>query len=143
MADTKKSGTVRCVIVTPEQTSLDTQARSVTLPLFDGRRGVGRGHSPFIGRLGAGEVRIVGEQGAAADAVRRLFVDGGFVEVGHDTVTVITQRAIPAEKLDAPAARAELEKLVGSRAAGDEAIDARLKAEHAARALVRTASRGG
>ena len=143
MADTKQSGTVRCVIVTPEQTSLDTQARSVTLPLFDGQRGVGRGHSPFIGRLGAGEVRIVGEQGAASDAVRRLFVDGGFVEVGHDTVTVITQRAIPAEKLDAPAARAELEKLAGSRAAGDEAIDARLKAEHAARALVRTASRGG
>lgn len=62
MADTKQSG-VRCVIVTPEQTSLDTQARSVTLPLFDGSRGVGHGHSPFIGRLGAGEVRIVGEQG--------------------------------------------------------------------------------
>ena len=63
MADTKQSGSVRCVIVTPEQTSLDTQARSVTLPLFDGLRGVGHGHAPFIGRLGAGEVRIVGEQG--------------------------------------------------------------------------------
>lgn len=142
MADTKQSGMVRCVIVTPEQTSLDTQARSVTLPLFDGLRGVGRGHSPFIGRLGAGEVRIVGEQGGASDAVRRLFVEGGFVEVGHDTVTVITQRAIPAEKLDASTARAELEKLGTSRAAGDEAIDARLKAEDAARALVRTAARG-
>ena len=141
MADTKQSGSVRCVIVTPEQTSLDTQARSVTLPLFDGLRGVGHGHAPFIGRLGAGEVRIVGEQGGPADAVRRLFVEGGFVEVGHDAVTVITQRAVPAEKVDASAARAELEKISGSRATGDEAIDAKLKAEDAARALVRTAAR--
>ncbi|MFM7243863.1 MAG: FoF1 ATP synthase subunit delta/epsilon [Planctomycetaceae bacterium] len=142
MADTKQTGGVRCVIVTPEQTSLDTQARSVTLPLFDGLRGVGRGHAPFIGRLGAGEVRIVGEQGGPADGTRRLFVEGGFVEVAHDSVTVITQRAVPAEKLDAAAARAELEVVAIARATGDEAIDAKLKAAEAARALVRTATRG-
>jgi F-type H+-transporting ATPase subunit epsilon len=142
MADTKQSGGVRCVIVTPEQTSLDTQARSVTLPLFDGSRGVGHGHSPFIGRLGAGEVRIVGEQGGPGEAVRRLFVEGGFVEVGHDTVTVITQRAIPAEKVDAATARAELAKVSGVRATGDEAIAAKLEAEETARALVRAATSG-
>jgi F-type H+-transporting ATPase subunit epsilon len=141
MADTKQSGSVRCVIVTPEQTSLDTQARSVTLPLFDGLRGVGHGHAPFIGRLGAGEVRIVGEPGGPADAVRRLFVDGGFVEVGHDAVTVITQRAVPAERLDSAAARADLEKIGSTRATGDEAIEAKLRAQDSARALVRTAGR--
>jgi F-type H+-transporting ATPase subunit epsilon len=143
MADTKQSGAVRCVIVTPEQTSLDTQARSVTLPLFDGLRGVAHGHSPFIGRLGAGEVRIVGEQGGPADTVRRLFVEGGFVEVAHDQVTVITQRAIPAENVDPAAARAEFEKISGTRATGDEAIAAKLGAEQAARALVRAAERRG
>jgi F-type H+-transporting ATPase subunit epsilon len=143
MADMKQSGAVRCVIVTPEQTSLDTQARSVTLPLFDGLRGVAHGHSPFIGRLGAGEVRIVGEQGGPADAVRRLFVEGGFVEVAHDQVTVITQRAIPAEKVDPAAARAEFEKISGTRATGDEAIAAKLRSEQAARALVRAAERRG
>ena len=143
MADTKQSGTVRCVIVTPEQTSLDTQARSVTLPLFDGLRGVAHGHSPFIGRLGAGEVRIVGEQGGPADAVRRLFVEGGFVEVAHDQVTVITQRAIPAEKVDPAAARADFERISGTRATGDEAIAAKLRSAQAARALVRAAERRG
>jgi len=84
-------------------------------------------------------VRIVGEQGGTADAVRRLFVEGGFVEVAHDTVTVITQRAMPADKVDATAARAELEKVSSARAVGDEAIDAKLRAEQAARALVRAA----
>jgi F-type H+-transporting ATPase subunit epsilon len=141
MADTKQAGMVRCVVVTPELTSLDTHARSVTLPLDDGLRGVGRGHSPFIGRLGAGEVRIVGEQGGPADAIRRLFVEGGFVEVGHDAVTVITQRAIAAEKIDAAAARSDLERVAAVRAVGDDAIDAKMRSEQAARALVRTATR--
>jgi len=139
MAKQQQSDAVRCVIVTPEQTSLDTQARSVMLPLFDGLRGVAHGHSPFIGRLGAGEVRIVGEQGGPADAVRRLFVEGGFVEVAHDQVTVITQRALPVEKVDVAAARADLAKVSGEMATGDEAIDAKLQAVETARALVRAA----
>jgi F-type H+-transporting ATPase subunit epsilon len=142
MADAKPAGMIRCVIVTPETTSLDTFVRSVVLPLFDGERGVARGHSPFVGRLGAGEVRIVGEQGAAADAVRRVFVEGGFVEVGHDAVTVIAQRAVPAEQIDLTAARAELDKIRSTKASGTEAIAAKIAAEEAARALVRTAERG-
>jgi F-type H+-transporting ATPase subunit epsilon len=140
MAEARQSGGVRCVIVTPESTVLDTQARFVAVPLFDGQRGVGKGHAPFIGRLGAGEVRITGEQGTG-DGIHRTFVEGGFVEVGHDTVTVITQRAIPAEKLDVAAARADLEKLAATKATGDEAIAARLRAQDAARAVVRAAGR--
>lgn len=143
MAEAKQSAGVRCVIVTPETTVLDTHARFVTLPLFDGQRGVGRGHAPFIGRLGAGVVRITGEQGGAADAARLTFVEGGFVEVSHDAVTVITQRAIPAEKMSVAEAKADLEKLTATTAAGDEAIAARLKAQETARALVRAAERRG
>jgi hypothetical protein len=48
---------------------------------------------------------------------------------------------VPAEKIDPAAARAELETISGTRATGDEAIDAKLKAEEAARALVRAAAR--
>jgi F-type H+-transporting ATPase subunit epsilon len=141
MADSKQSGTLRCVIVTPEATVLDTRARFVALPLFDGERGVGPGHASFIGRLGAGAVRITAEQGTG-ESVRSTFVESGFVEVGHDTVTVITQRAVPAEQLDAAAARADLEKIAAAPAVGDAAIAARLAAQNAARAGVRTAARG-
>jgi F0F1-type ATP synthase epsilon subunit len=73
--------------------------------------------------------------------VRRLFVEGGFVEVGHDAVTVVTQRAIPQEKLDAAEARSALERLQSSRATGDDAIAAKLDAVQAARALVRAAQK--
>ena len=138
MAETKHSG-IRCVIVTPESTILDIRARSVSLPLFDGQRGVARGHAPFIGRLGAGEVRIVPEQGAEGGP-RLFFAEGGFVEVGHDAVTIITQRAIPGDKLSVTEAKAELERLRSVPAIGDEAIEERLKAEEIARALARAAA---
>jgi len=142
MAEANTTAAIRCVIVTPETTGLDTHCRSVSLPLFDGSRGVARGHAPFIGRLGAGEVRITGEEGATADTVRGVFVDGGFVEVSQDTVTVITQRALPTERIDAAAARADLERLRTSKATGAEAIASRQRALEAARALVRAADRG-
>ncbi len=140
---TKTGGGVRCVITTPEATVLDTRATFVSLPLFDGQRGIGHGHAPFIGRLGAGEVRISGEAGGAADAVRRAFVEGGFVEVGQDVVTIITQRSVPGDKLDAAAARADLERLRSSTAKGDDAIDMRMRAEETARSFLRAAQRKG
>lgn len=136
MADSRTSG-IHCLIVTPETTVLDTIARSVVLPLEDGRRGVGRGHAPFIGRLGAGEVRITAADGA--ESVHRTFVDGGFVEVGHDVVTVITQRAVPAAKIDLAEARAALAEISGRSATGAEAIDAKLRSQQAAREVVRIA----
>jgi F-type H+-transporting ATPase subunit epsilon len=139
MADSTRSAGIRCLVVTPETTVLDAVAKAVVLPLEDGQRGVGRGHAPFIGRLGAGEVRLTAADGP--ETVRRTFVEGGFVEVSHDAVTVITQRAVPAEKLDLAEARAELAEITTRTATGDEAIDAKLRAQDAAREIVRIAAR--
>jgi F-type H+-transporting ATPase subunit epsilon len=137
---TSKTGRgIQCVVVTPETTVFDMTAGFVSLPLDDGQRGVGLGHAPFIGRLGVGEVRVTPKQSGSQPA--RFFVQGGFVEVAHDTVTVITQRALAADAVDAQEARRELEKVQAGKAVGAEAIEARLKAAEAARALVRTASR--
>lgn len=140
MAESNRSAGIRCVIVTPETTVLDTTARGIVLPLEDGQRGVARGHAPFIGRLGAGEVRIT--TGDGREATQSVFVDRGFVEVGHDTVTVVTQRALTAEKIDAAQARAALAEVTARAATGDEAIAAKLVAQQAAREVVRIAGRG-
>ena len=64
------------------------------------------------------------------------------MDVGHDVVTVITQRAVLAEKLDLVRARADLAEVTGRSAAGDEAIDAKLLAQESARGIGRIASRG-
>lgn len=92
------------MVVTPETTVLDESADFVALPLFDGELGVAYNHSPLVGRLGYGELRI--RQGSQT---RRFYVDGGFAEVVGNVVSVLTERAIPAEKLDAQAINSQLE----------------------------------
>lgn len=139
MADPKRSSGIRCLVVTPENTVLDALARSVVVPLEDGERGIGKGHAAFIGRLGAGEVRLVPSDGP--ETIHRTFVEGGFVEVSHDSVTVITQRAVPGDKLDLVRARADLVDITAKPAFGEDAIDAKLRAQQAARAIIRIAER--
>jgi F-type H+-transporting ATPase subunit epsilon len=90
------SGTLQCIVVTPEATVRDEPAEFVALPLYDGEIGIAPGHSPMIGRLGYGEMRI--KHGGHSS---RFYVDGGFVEVAGNVVSVLTNRAIPADELDA------------------------------------------
>ncbi len=141
MTDNKTGTGVRCVIVTPEMTILDTHSQSITVPLFDGLRGIARGHAPFIGRLGVGSVKIKGDSGESSHRTQSVFVSGGFVEVGQNTVTIITQRAIASEAIDIKAARQELAEAQAIAAAGDEAISKRFESVAAARALIRSATK--
>src|SRR5277367_3965922 len=91
---------LRCVVVTPEATILDRSAEFVALPLFDGEIGIGRGHSPLIGRLGYGELRLRSESGQS----ERYYVGGGFVQVAGNVVSVLTEEAVPAAQIDTGAA---------------------------------------
>ena len=91
---------MKVVVVTPEATALETVAKFVALPLFDGEIGIGPLHSPMIGRLGYGEMRITKADGPN----QSFYIDGGFVQVVDNVVSVLTNRAIPAEKVDAEAA---------------------------------------
>ena len=142
MATTTSQKLIRCVIVTPEQTVLDTKAAGVSLPLDDGSRGIAAGHAPFIGRLGAGEVQLNGVAGGTGtETTICTFVEGGFVEVCKNEVTVITQGALDSGSIKASEIQAELEHLYQQKAVGDDQIDALLKAESAARARLRAARR--
>jgi F-type H+-transporting ATPase subunit epsilon len=94
---------LECLVVTPEATALQTPAQFIAVPLYDGELGIAPGHSPFIGRLGYGELRVV-----EGGKTQRLYVDGGFVQVVNNQVAVLTNHAIPVEKLDAAVAREQL-----------------------------------
>ncbi len=89
---------LHCVIVTPEKAVLDEAADFVAVPMFDGELGVLPGRAPLIGRLGYGELRL-----RRGTQTRRFFVDGGFVQVRANIVTVLTSRAMRAEDIDASA----------------------------------------
>ncbi len=109
-----------CIIVTPEETALEQEADFVALPLFDGEAGVAPGHSPLIGRLGFGEMRV--RQG---DTVERFYVDGGFVQVRGNVVSVLTNRATLAAKVDADQAREQLQQANQLKANTPELMEAR------------------
>src|SRR3954470_21264340 len=96
--------TVVCVVVTPERAVLDERVDFVSLPLYDGELGVLPGRAPLIGRLGYGELRT-----RRGGATKRFFVDGGFAQVRDNVVTVLTARAVPAERIDQTAAGQALE----------------------------------
>ena len=129
---------LQCLIVTPEKTLLDQQAEFVALPLYDGEIGIAPDHTPMIGRLGAGELRI-----RTPERTSRFYVENGFVEVLNNVVTVLTSRAMPSEELDADVAAEQLEAAQRRPAhcAEEFALRDRLTAQY--RAQARTARRAG
>jgi F-type H+-transporting ATPase subunit epsilon len=135
--ETTSGKQLQCVVVTPEKAVLDEPAEFVALPMYDGELGVLPGRAPLIGRLGPGELRIQ-QHGAP----RRLFVDGGFAQVRSNVVTVLTPRAVPAEAIDAQAARQELTAAQATMPKSTDEQGARDKADARARAMIRVAEHG-
>ena len=76
---------INCIVVTPAETAVETEASSITLPLFDGDKGVMADHAPMIGRLGNGELKLEGPEGGL-----RFHIEGGFVQVLDNTVSILT-----------------------------------------------------
>ena len=127
---------ITCTVVTPEQTALEAKADFVALPLFDGEIGIAVNHSPLIGRLGYGEMRI--KSGGQTVA---YYVDGGFVQVADNVVAVLTNRALPAKILDAATAEAQLQTALQQPANSPELFEIRDRKVGQARAQIRTARR--
>jgi len=125
-----------CIVVTPEATVLEQKADFIALPLFDGEKGVSPSHSPMIGRLGFGELRL-----KTGGKLVRYYVDGGFVQVIGDTVSVLTSRAVEADKIDVEAAREQMESASKRPANTDELLAIRERAVSQARAQLQVAKR--
>jgi F-type H+-transporting ATPase subunit epsilon len=122
------------VVVTPEKAFLDEAATFIVVPMFDGELGVDIGRLPLIGRLGFGELRIT--QGKD---VKHYYIDGGFVQVRDNVVTVLTSKAIPVKDIDVQAAKNVLRTpTVETTPQGQEALH---KAQQRARAQIRIAEK--
>jgi len=125
-----------CMVVTPEATALEEAAEFVAVPLYDGELGIMPGRAPLIGRLGFGELRL--RNGAKTV---RYYIDGGFVQVADNVVSILTNRAVPADRVNVQAASEQLEAAIEKHAPTDEAQTARDRMIGQARAQIRVASR--
>lgn len=100
--------TLKCMIVTPEKVVLDEVVDFVTLPLFDGELGVLANHSPMTGRLGYGELRTT--QG---NSIHHYYIEGGFVQVRSNLVSVLTPKAVPVKDINTAALQTQIHSLQG------------------------------
>jgi F-type H+-transporting ATPase subunit epsilon len=112
-------------LVTPERMLLAEDARQVVVPGTEGDFTVLAGHAPVIATIRPGVI----EAALADNRTLRLFVKGGFVEVEANRLTVLAQRALEVEAMDASLIAAELETAEGELATATD--DAARFAAHA------------
>jgi F-type H+-transporting ATPase subunit epsilon len=93
--------TLRLSIVTPTETAFSEDVHMVTLPAIEGQMGVYPDHMHVITRIEPGEV-IVTRDGQD----RYLAVGEGLVEITARSVSIVTDLAIPAERIDEAAVEA-------------------------------------
>jgi len=127
---------MKCIVVTPEATILDVEADAVVIPLYDGEIGIWNGHTPLVGRLGYGELRISRDKETTS-----YYIESGFVEVLNNTISLLTNRAVPSGSLNLEDSRDELESALSKMAISDDQHNLKMENIAAARAQVRLAEK--
>ena len=127
---------IQLVVVTPEATVLDEPCQFVAVPMIDGEAGILPGHAPMIGRLQPGELRVRGD-----GKEQSFYVDGGFVQVNSNVVSVLTNTSKPVGQLDVAAAEEALSTAKAMSSETPELADMKDRAVAQARAQIRLASK--
>ena len=91
--------TLEVQVVSPERVLYEGRAEMVVCRTSDGEIAFLPGHVPFLGALGVAKVRALLPSGEQAVAVH-----GGFVEVSHNRVIVLSDVAELPEQIDVPRA---------------------------------------
>ena len=93
--------TIHVDVVSAEEQIYSGEAEFVILPGVMGELGIYPRHTPLFTQIKPGSVRIKPANSATEELV---FVQGGFLEVQPDVVTVLADTAIRAKDLDEKAA---------------------------------------
>lgn len=88
-------------IVSAEREIFSGEAQALFAPLALGEIGILPRHTPLLGRLRPGEVRVQ----TSADEQQQFYVTGGLLEVQPNIVTVLADTAMRAHDLDEVLAR--------------------------------------
>ena len=83
---------LRCNIVTPTESVLESEASYIEFPAWDGQKGVAPGAAPFLVKLGAGRLRV-DRPGSGAEV---FLLDGGFAQMNGGTLTILADTVTPA-----------------------------------------------
>ncbi|MFC3180937.1 F0F1 ATP synthase subunit epsilon [Cypionkella sinensis] len=90
------AGTLQFDLVSPERRLASVVASEVQIPGADGDLTAMEGHAPTITTLRPGVLKVVSTEGA-----KSYVVTGGFAEISATSVSVLAERAVPVEELNA------------------------------------------
>jgi F-type H+-transporting ATPase subunit epsilon len=120
--------TLEVQVVSPERVLYEGRAEMVVCRTADGEIAFLPGHVPLLGSLGVAKVRAL----LPDHHEQVVAVHGGFVEMSHDRVIVLSDVAELPEQIDvarAEAAKARAEATLASNADDEEALAALARAE--------------
>jgi F-type H+-transporting ATPase subunit epsilon len=120
--------TLEVQVVSPERVLYEGRAEMVVCRTADGEIAFLPGHVPLLGSLGVAKVRAL----MPDHHEQVVAVHGGFVEMSHDRVIVLSDVAELPEQIDvarAEAAKARAEATLASNADDEEALAALARAE--------------
>ena len=118
------ANTIHVEVVSAEASIFSGEAEFIVLPGVMGELGIYPKHTPLITQIKAGTVRIK-VPGQTEEQV--VYVQGGFLEVQPDVVTVLSDTAIRAHDLDEA-------KALQAKLAAEESMQNKTSKEEIARA---------
>jgi F-type H+-transporting ATPase subunit epsilon len=122
--------TIHVDVVSAEESIYSGEAEFVVLPGVAGELGIYPKHTPLLTQIKPGAVRIKVPNEAEETLV---FVQGGFLEVQPNVVTVLADTAIRAHDLDEA-------KALEAKAKAEDAMRSKLSAEEIAKAQAELAA---
>lgn len=126
---------LRCRILTPEKVIYEGDVDMVVAPGLDGEVGILPLHTPLVIPLKIGELRV--KRGEHQDYIA---VQGGYLEVREDILTVLADDAEIASQIDVEAAeraKAEAEKELAEASREERARELQEAQQHLEWALTR------
>jgi F-type H+-transporting ATPase subunit epsilon len=118
-------------LVAADRTVWSGEASMVIARTVEGEVGILKDHTPILSLLTDATVEITAEGGELVVAV----VDGGFISVAHNRVSILSERAVLAEDIQVDEARAELDEAQGLVGQDDDAEQRVRRAEARIRAV--------
>jgi len=83
-------------LVSPEEKLISEPAFQVTIPGQEGEVGVRAGHMSLIIAIRPGVVNVIREENGTPE---KIFIAGGFADIGQTYVTVLAEEAVPVANL--------------------------------------------
>ena len=124
----------QCTVITPERKVLECDATFVAFPAHDGEMGVLTRRAPLVCKLGIGALRV-----ETADEKHLMFIDGGFAQVVHNRLTILTEQARTPEDLDAATAEQALVEARAMKISDEASFTARDNAIQRAKVQIKLA----